>query len=175
MNSSNLLGSCLVAMPGVDDRYFQSSLICITHVDDSVVQGIIVNKPTDQKLSKVINQMNMTVSRLFQDQKIMVGGPLHRDRLFLMYMSNDNFVFSSDYKDLQYMVNSEISNDYIAAIGMCEWVYSDLIKQIESNQWLIINMHRELLIKSHYSDRLGLVLSRLGIGIEQISSESGHA
>ena len=175
MNSSNLLGSCLVAMPGVGDRYFQSSLICITHVDDNIVQGIIVNKPTDQNLSKIIAQMKMTVSPLFEDQKLMVGGPMHRDRLFLMYLSEGRTVFSSDYKDLHYLVSSEAVNDYIAAIGMCEWAVKDLLQAIKVNQWLLVKSHTELLMKSHYSDRLSIVLSRLGIGIEQISSEAGHA
>jgi putative transcriptional regulator len=175
MNSSNLLGSCLVAMPGVDDRYFQSSLIYITYTDQSIVQGLIVNKPTDQYFSKLIDRMKLSISPSFEDQRIMMGGPLHQDQLFLLYQSEGKMVFSSDFKDLQHMVDSDITNDYIAGIGICEWSFSDLLQEIKHNRWLFLHCHHELLLQSHYSDRMNLVLSRLGIGFEQISSESGHA
>ena len=84
MELKNLKGKCLLAMPNVQDRFFRSALVLVTSVDDFHVRGLIVNKPSDQLVSDILNQMNIDIGLGFEDQRILHGGPVRRDRLYFL-------------------------------------------------------------------------------------------
>ena len=180
MDIISFKGNCLLAMPGMNDRYFRSALVFITAVDRDHVRGLIVNKASDQYISQVFSQMKINVVEGFQDQKILFGGPLRRDRLFLVYPHIDRLeqggqeFCSSDIDDLQMLAQSE-GLRYIACIGECEWTHAQLIEEVENNLWMLLPCNQEILIECHYTNRVHVLLSRLGISIEQISSASGRA
>ena len=180
MELKNLKGKCLLAMPNVQDRFFRSALVLVTSVDDFHVRGLIVNKPSDQLVSDILNQMNIDIGLGFEDQRILHGGPVRRDRLYLSYFPRAlteqtmTPIFSNELKDLQLIANSQ-GMRYIACVGECEWEHEQLCDEIASNYWLIVSCSHDVLFDCDYNDRVKLVLSRLGISLEQLSSISGRA
>lgn len=173
-------GNCLLAMPAIGDKYHRSSLVLITDVSDNMVQGVVVNRATDQYLSRLVDQMSIKPLQGFCDQRIMVGGPLHRDRLYLIYQKETTGVgpqtiCSGELEDLQFITRSERPIPYIACIGSCEWTLSSLQQQVKNNDWLVLPCNTGLLINADHAERVSLALSRLGISMEQLSSVSGSA
>ena len=116
----------------------------------------------------------------FEDQRILHGGPVRRDRLYLSYFPRAlteqtmTPIFSNELEDLQLIANSQ-GMRYIACVGECEWEHEQLCDEIASNYWLIVSCSHDVLFDCDYNDRVKLVLSRLGISLEQLSSISGRA
>ena len=65
--------------------------------------------------------------------------------------------------------------DYLVALGYAGWSAGQLEAEMAKNSWLTVQADIDILFRSAAEDRLTAAGRKLGIDIDLLSTESGHA
>src|SRR3979490_3300187 len=86
MQSVNLTNHFLIAMPNMADPHFSKSLTYICEHNDQGALGLIVNRPLDMTLAKLLDQVSVPVSaKECALLPVHYGGPVQTDRGFVLH------------------------------------------------------------------------------------------
>ncbi|MCA1896300.1 YqgE/AlgH family protein, partial [Shewanella putrefaciens] len=81
----------LIAMPSLDDTFFERSVIYLCEHDDKGAMGIVINKPLGIEVSSLLEQMDLPAEQVFadiaQNAQVLMGGPVSQDRGFVLHTS----------------------------------------------------------------------------------------
>lgn len=158
---------------------YQGALVFITYVDDEVVRGLVINRPSQKYISTLMKQVAIPVTPFFSDQSILYGGPVNTDKLFMLQRDIVTGALetclSSTVDDLRQLAIKSLETEYLAAIGECVWTVDQIADEIEHSNWLVMSGDLNLLFKVKPSDRVEAFLDCLGISVEQISTTKGQA
>src|SRR6185436_4665808 len=76
----------LIAMPNMADPHFSKSLTYICEHNEQGALGLVVNRPLDMTLSKLLEQISITVSsKECALLPVHYGGPVQTDRGFVLH------------------------------------------------------------------------------------------
>lgn len=183
---SSLANQLLIAMPSLKDPNFERTVIylCEHHEQGSV--GLIVNRPMQFPLSIVFEQLHIEPVRTEQNRlPLLFGGPVQPERGFVIHKQFGGWRSSLV---LQEEVTVTTSNDIIRAIaedkgpkdvlitlGYAGWVEHQLEKELLENTWLVCPYRSEILYEVPFEDRWDYAGMTLGIKMNQLSSNIGHA
>jgi putative transcriptional regulator len=65
--------------------------------------------------------------------------------------------------------------DYLVALGYAGWYAGQLEAEMAENSWLTVQADLDILFRSAAEDRLTAAGRQLGIDIDLLSTEAGHA
>ena len=65
--------------------------------------------------------------------------------------------------------------DYLVALGYAGWSAGQLEAEMAKNSWLTVQADLDILFRSAAEDRLAAAGRQLGIDIDLLSTEAGHA
>lgn len=68
----------LIAMPSLDDTFFERSVIYICEHDQKGAMGLMVNRPIGVEVEDLLEQMELYLSPEFVfslDSQVLIGGP----------------------------------------------------------------------------------------------------
>lgn len=188
---SSLANHLLIAMPGCVDPRFQKTVvyICENHPDGSV--GLIINKPTEYKLDLIFKQLQLEPIQVeLGNQPLMWGGPFQGERGFVVHESSSK-IWNSSLK-LPNNMTITTSNDIIrdkasgagpeqslVILGYSAWNAGQLEQEIQDNIWLICPCTEaligELLFKVPFDKRWDFAALSMGVHMNQLSPDAGHA
>lgn len=185
MNS--LANQFLIAMPSLDESYFGRTIIYLCEHDDDGAMGLVINKPTELSIAKVLSELNLVdeEDEQLNGQHVMSGGPVQTDRGFILH--NDNKQWSSSLKldeqitvttskDILAKLNTEQGpQKFIMTLGYAGWSPGQLEQELADNTWLTLEADPELLFNTPVDKCWDKALEKLGVSIDQLSSMSGHA
>jgi len=187
-DSSNLQNQFLVAMPGLADPYFASTVTYLWRHSDDGALGIVINKPMQASLTHIFDELEIEYAKAatFQQQKILAGGPVEREKGFIIHdHSRDtdessfpvtNEISINTSKDmLQRIARGEGPENYIIALGCAGWDKGQLEQEIIDNSWLTVPANSELIFSHDYANKAAAVAGLLGIDLNQLSSLAGHS
>src|SRR5688572_23596854 len=84
-----LAGKLLVAMPHLEDPYFQQSVIYICGHDETGAMGIMINKPLyNVKFFDVLEQLGIEQPASIPNLPIYYGGPVEIGRGFVLHTTD---------------------------------------------------------------------------------------
>ena len=185
-NQMSLANQFLVAMPSLNDSLFSHSVIylCEHHTQGTI--GLIINRPLRYNLNIIFDQINVSaVNEQLGEQPLLFGGPIQAERGFVIHKNRAQWQ-SSLY--LQHDVVITTSNDIIRAIaqntgpssvlillGYVAWGVDQLDEEIMSNSWLVCPFSQELLYDVPYESRWAYAGTMLGVDMNQLTGEAGHA
>ena len=66
-------------------------------------------------------------------------------------------------------------SDYLVALGYAGWAPGQLEAEMAENSWLTVQADLRVLFEIAVDDRLGAAGRQLGIDIDLLSAEAGHA
>lgn len=82
----NLTNHFLIAMPGLEDEMFGRSVVYMCEHSDKGALGLVVNKPSDIRLSKLFEKVDLPLDRPdLADQPVFHGGPVQTERGFVLH------------------------------------------------------------------------------------------
>lgn len=177
----------LIAMPILTDPYFAKSVAYICEHNENGAIGIVINHPLDISLNEVLKQMDIkSESENIQTTlPVLCGGPVHPERGFVIHtpggvwrssleMSSEISVTTS--RDiLQAIANNQGPNDVIITLGYASWKAGQLEQEIIDNFWTICPVSTEILFKIPYGKRWETALDIIGIDLNKLSRDIGHA
>ncbi|MDH4046820.1 MAG: YqgE/AlgH family protein [Gammaproteobacteria bacterium] len=182
----SLSNQLLIAMPGMPDPNFNSTvtLICEHNADGAL--GIIINRPMNLKLGGLFSQLDVkATNRRAAQMPVMSGGPVARERGFVLHEPGEEFESSIGISgDVQLTLSRDIL-DAIAtgrgplksliALGYAGWEAGQLESEMLDNTWLSVPASNEVIFDVPFADRWVFAARTLGIDISRVSPHAGHA
>jgi len=187
MDSDGLLtNQLLIAMPGMADPNFSTTVTLICEHNEDGALGIIINRPLNLKLSGLFEQLSVdTADPAVAGSPVMAGGPVGTERGFVLHgneHSFENTLAVSD--DIQLTLSRDVIDAMasgvgpaksLVAIGYAGWEPGQLEEEMLSNSWLNVDATAELVFDTPFEERWDSAARLLGIDISRISPVSGHA
>jgi putative transcriptional regulator len=187
MNSDGLLtNQLLIAMPGMADPNFSTTVTLICEHNDDGALGIIINRPLNLSLSGLFEQLSADDAHPdVASRPVMAGGPVGTERGFVLHSkehSFENTLTVSD--DIQLTLSRDVIDSMaigdgpaksLVAIGYAGWEPGQLENEMLSNSWLNVDATPELVFDTPFEERWNCAARLLGIDISSISPDAGHA
>jgi putative transcriptional regulator len=184
--SDSLTNQLLIAMPGMLDPNFSTTVTLICEHNDNGALGIIINRPLNLKLSGLFEQLAVTSADPGAAQKpVVAGGPVGTERGFVLHGKDQSFentlAVSSDIKltlsrdVIDAMATGAGPEKALVAIGYAGWEPGQLEQEMLANAWLNVTATPELVFDTPFEQRWDSAARLLGIDIASISPDAGHA
>lgn len=186
-DSIDLNGKLLIAMPGMEDQRFASSVVFMCAHSDDGAMGLIVNKPTDElQLTDLLEQLEIPTGSGGRDIRVHFGGPVELGRGFVLhsadYVSSDatmevdeNFGMTATQDVLEAIATGNGPDTAILMLGYAGWEPGQLEAEIGNNGWLIADATPELVFGPDSSLKWTQALQSMGIDPLMLSVEAGRA
>lgn len=185
-NSPSLRNHFLIAMPGMADPNFSHTVTYICEHNEDGAMGIVINRLMDISLADVLEQMHIEPSRkLDTSEAIHEGGPVQPEHGFVIHspvgawessLSITEEIGLSTSKDILIAIaHAEGPAHYLIALGYAGWGPGQLEQEMGQNAWLSGPANTEILFELPLEKRWAAAAALLGVDLNLISSEIGHA
>ena len=182
----NLTHHFLIAMPGLNDPNFYHTVTYICSHNKEGAMGIVINRPLDLVLGEVLKQMNITFGdEIARDTPIYDGGPVQSDRGFVLHKYhkdwnsslkvNEQIGVATSLDILDAIANGKGPESTFIALGYAGWSAGQLEKEMQENIWLSGPAESHVIFDTPVEQRWNSAASLLGIDMDQLSPDVGHA
>lgn len=179
--------SFLVAMPSLDNSWFEKTVIYIVEDNEHGSMGLVINLPHKLDVRSLLEHLEYpyTERNHHLNEPVVMGGPVDLERGFILHQSggtwkssislddNLNMTVSEDF--LEAVSSDEAPDDFVVCLGFAGWEPGQLSEELQDNSWLTIPYNASLLFETPMEQRWEVALGTLGIAPEFLSSEAGHA
>jgi len=184
--ANSLTNQLLIAMPGLADPHFSSTVTLICEHNDHGALGIIINRPLSLRLSGLFDQLAVIdLNPEASQNPVLMGGPVGQERGFVLHNPGCSFETSLTVSDDIHLTLSRDIIDAIAtgegpqkslvALGYAGWEPGQLEDEMLANSWLSVPASPDIVFDTPFQDRWMSAAHSLGIDISQISPDVGHA
>ena len=184
--SANLTNQFLIAMPGLQDPNFFHTVTYICEHSEEGAMGIVVNRPMDLRISDILEQMDIAAGGGMRiDQQVYIGGPVAMDRGFVLHGGDRKWgstleitpqISITTSRDiLEAIALGKGPVDALVALGYAGWGSGQLEDEIGANAWLSSPANPDIIFHVPAEDRWRAAARLVGVDLDQISSEVGHA
>jgi len=187
LENANFTHQCLIAMPAMADPRFAHTLTYIIKHDEEGAVGLIVNRPTELHLARLLKEINAEPSAPLRQPELPVlfGGPVNPQMGFVLHREAGNWSSTLPVADGIYVTSSrdildaiakgEGPQDYLVALGYAGWEPGQLEAEMAENAWLNCTADTDLLFDLPFEARWQASIHKLGIDPAFLASEAGHA
>lgn len=184
--ASSLHNQLLIAMPGMPDPNFNSTVTLVCEHNDDGALGIVINRPTNLKLGGLFEQLDLDRSDgKVASAPVLSGGPVAPERGFVLHSPGIDFESSvSVSPDIQLTLSRDVLDSMAAgqgpeqslvALGYAGWEPGQLESEMLQNTWLHVPATPALVFDIPFDQRWATAADSMGIDISQISPHAGHA
>ena len=186
VDDGSLTNQLLIAMPGMADPNFSSTVTLICEHNSDGALGIVINRPLQLKLAGLFEQLDVTDSDpATASVPVLLGGPIGPEKGFVLHDSGptyDNSIavssdicltFSRDILDA--MAAGDGPSKSLVALGYAGWESGQLEREILANSWLNVPASTDIVFDMPFSARWSAAAQTLGIDISRIAPDAGHA
>ena len=184
--AGSLSNQLLIAMPGLADPNFNSTVTLICEHNAEGALGVIVNRPTTLNLGGLFEQLALTdADQEIANYPVLSGGPVARERGFVLH--NPGATYDSSVAvspDIHLTLSRDVLDAMAAgtgpeqslvALGYAGWDAGQLEQEMLSNTWLTVPAKPEIIFNVPFPDRWSVAAETIGIDISKISVHAGHA
>ncbi len=186
MEAMNLTNHFLIATPSLADPNFQQTVTYICAHNTEGAMGIIINRPMSIDLGDVLLQMNLEpLSDEIRATTIYQGGPVQQDRGFIIYNPPSHWDSTINVSGqlgvatsrdiLEAISRGQGPGHALVALGYAGWGSGQLEHEIADNAWLNCPADAHILFEVPCEQRWRAAVGLLGIDLEQLSPDIGHA
>lgn len=176
----------LISMPSMAESHFAHTITYVCDHDEEGAMGLIINRPTDIPLNEIFSQLEIDDNtRAHAHQPIYSGGPVQTDRGFILHPNDKqwdstiniagNISLTTSKDILSAIARGEGPSDSLVALGYAGWGAGQLEEELADNFWLIVPASEDIIFNTPHDERLKAAVAQLGIRLEQLSPDSGHA
>ena len=182
----NLTGHFLIAMPSLNDGFFNHSVTYICEHTEKGSFGIIINQETGITINQIAKEMKIQTGGDFdKNQAVFFGGPVDQGRGFILHRPQGNWQSSLKVKNnitlttskdiLQAIVNNHGPDECIVALGYAGWSAGQLDSEMAANVWLSCPADEQIIFNTPIAERWQAAAKLIGIDFSLLSNETGHA
>lgn len=181
---NNLKHHLLIAMPQLNDSWFDGAVIYLCEYNDEGAMGLVLNHPLDVPFSDICEQLSLPCLPSV-NPPILAGGPVSQEHGFILHrelgqwqssLSIDPDAHLTSSKDvLEAIAAGSGPRYYRIALGYSGWTAGQLDEELRNNSWLTLEATPELIYETHPDELYAQALAELGVSIEFLSADSGRA
>jgi len=182
----SLSNQMLIAMPGMADPNFNSTVTLVCEHNAEGALGIVINRPMNLKLGGLLEQLSLDQPDLSAaSSPVLDGGPVGRERGFVLHNPRGTFESSVAVSpDIQLTLSRDVldamaagsgPDKSVVALGYAGWEPGQLEQEMLQNTWLNVPASPEIVFDVPFNDRWSAAAEIIGIDISQISPHAGHA
>ena len=175
----------LIAMPGLADPNFFHTVTYICEHDADGAMGIVINRPLDLCLADIITHMNIQTTPETGQLPIFQGGPVQTERGFVIHAPvgdweatlrvSDEIGVSASQDVLAAIAAGQGPKRALIALGYAGWGAGQLERELTENAWLSGPATPEVLFDTPVEQRWAAAAALLGVDLNLLSSDAGHA
>ena len=183
---SSLSNHFLIAMPTLDDPNFHHTTTYICEHNEDGALGVVINRPLEIQLGEILRHMDMTTDiEAVETQTVYMGGPVQSDRGFVLHEPlgdweatlkvTDTIGITSSRDILADIARGEGPEHAIITLGYAGWGAGQLEQELAENTWLSGPASSKIVFQTPSSERWLAAAALLGIDLNLMSSDTGHA
>ena len=177
----------LVAMPSLADPNFSHSVTLVCEHNERGALGLVINRPLDMRMSEVLDQLSLvTDDARLRDMPVLAGGPVQRDRGFVLHRPggaawestmtvSDSLHVTTSRDVLAAMAKGDGPAQAVIALGYAGWEAGQLDEELLQNAWLTVPCDDSLIFELPFEQRWHAAARLLGIELSRISTQAGRA
>ncbi|MSQ97819.1 MAG: YqgE/AlgH family protein [Xanthomonadales bacterium] len=176
----------LIAMPGMVDGNFAGSVTLLCQHNDEGAIGITINRLSDFSLGEILAQLHIACTdNSIRNLPVVEGGPVAPDRGFVLHTPLAGFESSLPVsKEIMVTTSRDIltaiasgkgPEKYLVALGYSGWGGGQLEGELRQNAWLSVEADSNIVFDMPLPNRFDGALDRLGIKVDCLHVEGGHA
>lgn len=182
-----LANQLLIALPSLAEPSFSRSVALVCQHDEDGALGIVVNRPSEFTVGEVLNQMGLEGgSDTLRSQIVLNGGPVHRERGFVIHDGGtrwdstlaigDDLYLTTSREILESMARGEGPQHAVVALGCAGWAAGQLEQELSvENSWLTAPADPDLLFDTPLDQRWEAAAGRIGVQFAHLADYSGRA
>jgi len=183
---ASLTNQLLIAMPGMPDPNFNSTVTLICEHGDEGALGIIINRPIGLSMSGLFAQLNLAnPDAKAAAAPVLLGGPVGPERGFVLHAPGNTYENTLAVSDdihltlsrdvIDAMAQGSGPHKTLVALGYAGWEAGQLEEELLANSWLNVPATPDIVFDTPFDERWMSAAQILGIDISQISPHAGHA
>ena len=185
-SDGSLINQLLIAMPGMLDPNYSTTVTLICEHNGEGALGIVINRPTTLRLGGLFEQLCVDdPDPQAALSPVLSGGPVGTERGFVLHgpeQSYENTLAVSD--DIRLTLSRDIIDamasgkgpaQSLIALGYAGWEAGQLEEEMLANSWLSVPATPEIVFDTPFADRWDSAARTLGIDIACMSPDAGHA
>jgi putative transcriptional regulator len=175
----------LVAMPSLEDSSFKQSVTLLCEHSSDGALGLVINRPTELKVSEMLDHMQLVHTAMQGDPIVYWGGPVQPERGFVVHIAPGGWDSTLELEpDLFVTTSRDVlgaigegrgPRDYLVMLGYAGWAAGQLETEILQNSWLNTPMSHNVLFGVPPPQRWAAATRLLGLDPSQLASDAGHA
>ena len=183
--ATSLTNHFLIAMPGLKDPNFSRTVAYICEHSDQGAMGIIINRPMEIRLGEVLDQLDISITAAVAEEPVFHGGPVQPDRGFVIHDGIGEFdstlrvtpelSVTTSRDILEAIAQGEGPRQRLVALGYAGWGIGQLEQELSTNAWLSGPADAQILFQTQVPQRWSGAARLLGIDMNLLSAEAGHA
>lgn len=183
-------------MPSLLDVNFDRTVTYICEHDENGTFGIVINRETDITLEEVISQMEIETSANKPDASqtrtsnlprpaIYLGGPVQQNRGFILHSPpgnwsstlkiNEHIALTTSRDILEAIANNQGPEQSIITLGYAGWGPGQLEQEMAANTWLNCPAEEQIIFNTPSDQRWQAAANLLGVDLQLLSNDPGHA
>jgi len=182
----DLTNQFLIAMPSLQDPHFHRTVTYLCAHNNEGAMGIVINRPLDLNLAEVLGHMAIDVDNEdVNDMMVLQGGPVQRDRGFVIHepagewdavLAVGTEIGVATSRDILTAVAHGNGPDRaVVALGYAGWGAGQLEREVQQNAWLSGPADSSIIFDLPYDERYASAARLLGVELDRLSGEVGHA
>lgn len=181
-----LAGKLLIAMPSMEDPYFENSVILILDHDETKAVGIVINKPAGY--IQFGKQVGEGKAEIWDNLQIPVffGGPVDSELAMIVHtcditdyessqVINEHFCVTSSLHILEDISKGKGPKKRLFSLGYASWAPGQLEHELQENVWLVGEGSSDLVFDTTTQDMWSSAIQSLGIDPSKLSLTGGSA
>jgi putative transcriptional regulator len=176
----------LIAMPGMVDSNFAGSVTLLCQHNDAGAIGITINRLSDYSLGEIFSQLHLDCEdESICGMQVLEGGPVAPDRGFVLHTPQEGYESSMTVgPDIMVTTSRDVlaaiaggggPEKFIIALGYAGWGGGQLEGEMRENAWLSVMADSDIVFDMPVPNRFDGALDRLGIQVDRLHSDIGHA
>ena len=183
----NLTNHFLIAMPTLNDPNFKRTVTYLCSHNNQGAMGIVLNRPLDMSLGEMLEQMDIDAcDPKTTSIQVIHGGPVLPERGFVLHrpagewdamfnIEGTKLAIATSRDILRAMANGDGPEEAVVALGYAGWGAGQLERELNDNVWLSGPADERIIFELPYEERWEGAARLLGVRVERLSAQVGHA
>ena len=183
MDTGNVSGNFLIAVPALDDPNFAHTVILVCEHTKEGAFGLVINKILMNSITPLLQSFCIEKKQL--DLPVHYGGPVRPEQGYVIYSPYDkkynsisitgNLAMTAS-KDILFDITSGTAPERIIfALGFAGWGANQLEEELMMGSWLVAPADFHVLFSVPVSERWRAAAGLLGIDFDRYCDLNGNA
>jgi putative transcriptional regulator len=162
----------LVAMPSLQDGYFDKSVILLCEYTEQGAMGFVINSASNTSVDELLGELGLS-SCPPQPNRIMIGGPVQSELCWVVHSRDfagqsttaigEDLRLSAAQEVLTAIAEGQVPQMYVLGVGYAGWGPGQLDREIEQGAWWLSDIDPFQILTLPSEERWPKIMERLGL------------